>query len=56
MTESNNGSAINVDNKDNDMEIDLFVKETGLIKNANTNSAEINVGAVSYTHLTLPTI
>ena len=32
MTESNNGLAINVDNKDNDMEIDLFVKETGLIK------------------------
>ena len=26
------------------MEIDLFVKETGLIKNTNTNSVKINVG------------
>ena len=42
-TESNNGLAINVKNKDNDMEIDLFVKETRPIKNANTNSVEINV-------------
>ena len=44
MTKSNNGSAVNVDNEDNDMEIRLFVKETGLIKNANMNSVEINVG------------
>ena len=44
ITETNNGLAINVENKDNDMEIDLFVKETRPIKNANTNSVVINVG------------